>query len=398
MAVMRHSITFGGINSADFDLYVGGEGTFNAPKRVVEVFEVPGRNGDLVVDQGRFENIEVEYTIINQEADLATFSQKLSAFRNALCSQRGYQRLTDTFHTDEFRMALFIDEFEVKPIEYATASEFKIKFNCKPQRFLTSGEAEVDIPLTSTSPEVDLINPTLFESSPLIETVGYGVLDISSSAGDYSITINDEDVGELSLASPFSTSTRLTNTSFSYTKHYEPNGYTSHKFTLINDNTLQIDLTYGAQTFTKAVGAVNIDEFFTVRYTATDSSQATLTKDASYQVRVGVFNSSDGTNDYLVCSVPQLPAQSDMQWRGIAFSCGELTADSTQSVLGNPTYIDLEIGEVYKFLAGSMIPLNRYVSLGSDLAVLGPGTNKIKPQNGEWTWELIKVIPRWWRL
>lgn len=441
MAIMQHSITFGGVNSADFDLYVGGEGTFNAPKRVVEVFEVPGRNGDLVVDQGRFENIEVEYTIINQEADLATFSQKLSAFRNALCSQRGYQRLTDTFHTDEFRMALFIDEFEVKPIEYATASEFKIKFNCKPQRFLTSGEAEVDIPLTSTSPEVDLINPTLFESSPLIETVGYGVLDISSSAGDYSITVNDEDVGELSLVSPFSTSIRLTNTSSSYSKHYEPNGllidngdtitlesftltlilyarslyslapvgvsfpqghalqnYSNHKFTLINDNTLQIDLTYGAQTFTKAVGAVNIDEFFTVRYTTTDSSQATLTKDASYQVRVGVFNSSDGTNDYLVCSVPQLPTQSDMQWRGIAFSCGELTADSTQSVLGNPTYIDLEIGEVYKFLAGSMIPLNRYVSLGSDLAVLGPGTNKIKPQNGEWTWESIKIIPRWWRL
>ena len=441
MAVMRHSITFGGVNSADFGLYIGGEGTFNAPKRVVEMISVPGRDGDIAIDQGHFENIEVKYTVINKEDSLSDFSTKLSGFRNAICALRGYQRLEDTFHPNEFRMAIFIDEFEVKPIEYATASEFEITFNCKPQRFLTSGEAEVDIPLTSTSPEVDLINPTLFESSPLIETVGYGVLDISSSAGDYSIVVNDEEVGELSLASPFSTSNKLTNTSFSYTKHYEPNGllidngdtitlesfvltlilyarssyslapvgvsfpqghalqnYSGHRFTPINDNTLQIDLTYGAQTFTKAVGAVNIDEFFTVRYTTTDSSQATLTKDASYQVRVGVFNSSDGTNDYLVCSVPQLPTQSDMQWRGIAFSCGELTADSTQSVLGDPTYIDLEIGEVYKFLAGSMIPLNRYVSLGSDLAVLGPGTNKIKPQNGEWTWESIKVIPRWWRL
>ena len=435
------SLTVGGINSLDYGVYITGEAVYNAPEKRVEFISIPGRSGDLVIDNGVYENIEVKYPAGVFGDDQSDFASKIRAYRNALKSQSGYQRITDTYNPNEYRLGLFVDPFEVDVVQQSKAGEFDIVFNCQPYRFLTSGEAEVDIPLTSTSPEVDLINPTLFESSPLIETVGYGVLDISSSAGDYSITINDEDVGELSLASPFSTSTRLTNTSFSYSKHYEPNGllidngdtitlesfvltlvlyarslyslapvgvsfpqghalqnYTSHKFTLINDNTLQIDLTYGAQTFTKAVGAVNIDEFFTVRYTTTDSSQATLTKDASYQVRVGVFNSSDGTNDYLVCSVPQLPTQSDMQWRGIAFSCGELTADSTQSVLGNPTYIDLEIGEVYKFLAGSMIPLNRYVSLGSDLAVLGPGTNKIKPQNGEWTWESIKVIPRWRRL
>ena len=118
MAVMRHSITFGGVNSADYGIYIGGEGTFNAPERDVEMISIPGRDGAFALDKGRFENIEVKYTVINQEPDLATFSANLEDFRNAICSQRGYQRLEDTFHPDEYRMAVFADKFEVKPIEY----------------------------------------------------------------------------------------------------------------------------------------------------------------------------------------------------------------------------------------------------------------------------------------
>ena len=44
MAMMQ-SITFGGVNSADYGIYIGGEGVFNAPKREVEMIEIPGRNG-----------------------------------------------------------------------------------------------------------------------------------------------------------------------------------------------------------------------------------------------------------------------------------------------------------------------------------------------------------------
>ena len=52
MAVMQHSIIFGGVDSADFDLYIGGEGTFNAPERAVDIVSVPGRNGAIVIDKG----------------------------------------------------------------------------------------------------------------------------------------------------------------------------------------------------------------------------------------------------------------------------------------------------------------------------------------------------------
>lgn len=145
MAVMQNSIIFGGINSADFGIYIGGEGVFNAPKRAVEMVTVPGRNGDIAIDQGHYENIEVTYSAFNYEEDLATFAKNLSDFRNAIASQVGYQRLTDTFHPDEYRMAIYTAGLEIDPIKYNTASEFDLKFDCKPQRWLTSGEIPVTI-------------------------------------------------------------------------------------------------------------------------------------------------------------------------------------------------------------------------------------------------------------
>lgn len=434
MAIMQHSITFGGINSADFDLYVGGEGTFNAPKRVVEVFEVPGRNGDLVVDQGRFENIEVEYTIINQEADLATFSQKLSAFRNALCSQRGYQRLTDTFHTDEFRMALFIDEFEVKPIEYATASEFKIKFNCKPQRFLTSGETAVDV-LAPGSLRGELINPSLFGSSPLLAITGAGTLDIESDNSDkvYSIELVDQVAGRVellpagtfertpvstaqdvnwsrSLGTPFylvndgdsiEMSSFSVNIAFrvasnatadSITISRTSSGianYNGHTQERVDTRTIGVTFSYGAQSFTKSSSTTSFEESFSVVLTRTaDGQTGTIT--VTFKIAIAIVRGKT-----FRIGVTDVTVTGGILTRIISGEAAALIADSTQSVLGDPTYIDFDIGEAYRIVNNEILSLNRYVSLGSDLAVLEPGRNVFHRYSTA-EFESVLCTPRWW--
>ena len=434
MAIMQHSITFGGVNSADFDLYVGGEGTFNAPKRVVEVFEVPGRNGDLVVDQGRFENIEVEYTIINQEADLATFSQKLSAFRNALCSQRGYQRLTDTFHTDEFRMALFIDEFEVKPIEYATASEFKIKFNCKPQRFLTSGETAVDV-LAPGSLRGELTNPSLFGSSPLLAITGAGTLDIESDNSDkvYSIELVDQVAGRVELLpagtferTPVSTAqdvnwSRSLGTPFYLVNDGDSIGmssfsvniafrvasnatadsitisrtssgianYNGHTQERVDARTIGVTFSYGAQSFTKSSSTTSFEESFSVVLTRTvDGQTGTIT--VTFKIAIAIVRGKT-----FRIGVTDVTVTGGILTRIISGEAAALIADSTQSVLGDPTYIDFEIGEAYRIVNNEILSLNRYISLGSDLAVLEPGRNIFRRYDTA-EFESVICTPRWW--
>ena len=58
---MRNWLTFNGISSADYGVYISGSGTFNAPARDESSVVVPGRNGELTIDNGRYNNISVEY-------------------------------------------------------------------------------------------------------------------------------------------------------------------------------------------------------------------------------------------------------------------------------------------------------------------------------------------------
>ena len=142
MAVFK-SLTFDGINSLDYGIYITGEAVYNAPERVVEMVEIPGRNGALAIDQGYFENIEVSYPCGCFAETQAEFAEKVSAFRNAIGSRYSYKRLTDEYNTDEYRLGLYKSGLEVSAVRYGTAGQFTITFDCKPQRFLLDGDAEL---------------------------------------------------------------------------------------------------------------------------------------------------------------------------------------------------------------------------------------------------------------
>ena len=68
---------------------------------------------------------------------------------------------------------------------------------------------------------------------------------------------------------------------------------------------------------------------------------------------------------------------------------------STKSVLGDPTYIDCDLGECYQMIDGVPVSLNKYIALGSDLPQLQPGANTITYDG---TITEVKVTPRWWKL
>ena len=126
---MRNYFEFGGLDSRDFGVYISGQGTFKAPQREYNFLSVPGRNGDLIGTERKFQNAELTYPAFIY----SNFKQNISDFRNALNSLVGYQRLTDSYHTDEFRMAAYASEFEPDVVPMNNAGEFEITFNCKPR-------------------------------------------------------------------------------------------------------------------------------------------------------------------------------------------------------------------------------------------------------------------------
>lgn len=417
---MRHSITFGGVNSADYGIYIGGEGTFNAPERDVEMISIPGRDGAFALDKGRFENIEVKYTVINQEPDLATFSANLEGFRNALCSQRGYQRLEDTFHPDEYRMAVFADKFEVKPIEYNTAAEFDIVFDCKPQRYLTDGETAVSVDDGDT-----LTNPTLFEAHPLLEVEGHGtvvlngshinianavmgnvvVADTSPMTSDFapgggyvleseSFTLEaygnagDDFAASIDLAATLMTLGHVTSVSSASITTQPSAGQASCAKSVTGSVIVTVKgLTLNGQVGTDATASYSCVCSITYKtnLNETKTSVVTLALDVNYSASTGVISvtvSGSGTGGYFLAGLPDPKNVS-------------LTVNSTASILGHPTYIDCDIGEAYKIVDDVFISLNRYIDLGSKLPELSPGQNEIGVE-GDIT--SVEIVPRWWKV
>lgn len=137
--------TYDGIESLDYDLYITSGSVYDAPERVVDMIKVPGRNGNLAIDQGRFENIDVEYEVYTKNRLQTDFAQNIRDFRNELCSRHEYLRLTDDYNSDEFRLGIYKSGLELDA-DIDRAGAIKLTFDCKPQRFLTSGETERSIP------------------------------------------------------------------------------------------------------------------------------------------------------------------------------------------------------------------------------------------------------------
>ena len=426
-----NSITFGGVNSADFGIYVSGEGVFNAPKRDVEMIKIPGRNGAFALDNGRFENIEVTYPAFNFEPDdYDTFMQNLSDFRNAICAQRGYQRLTDTFHPDEYRMATYIGGLEIKPVKYNTASEFNIVFDCKPQRWLTSGETAVMVTSGDT-----LTNPTLFESGPLLEATGSGAIQFNGYEIDFAgipygevqlcradfrydipvsdpyrfafsydidnllnsgdviypdyrhesdpyadfgiqamVVANDETSGDYNIESAEIISS--SNTLDAYATVF--NGFSGQRVNIFISPNLGAGFVYGT---TKTITSSAVCKY---RYRGTDYTetvQVTITYDGARLITVSM--SMSGTVPSGFAPYP---------WRARS---PYMYGDSTVPIQGVPIYIDCDLGEAYYIKDGEYVSLNQQIDLGSELPKLGVGENEITFDN---TITELKVTPRWWKV
>ncbi len=157
-------LVFGTTNTKEYSVGIYGNKLADPPEREYEYVSVPGKNGDLIIDKGRYKNKTIPYKayIIDK------YAANVMGLRNALLTQKGYQRLEDTINPDEFRMAQVIP-FEVDEVGVLRAGEFTIEFNCKPQRFLKSGE----LPITYSAAG-NIFNITNESAKPLIRVYGSG--------------------------------------------------------------------------------------------------------------------------------------------------------------------------------------------------------------------------------
>ena len=166
--------TFDGKSSVDFGVYIGGQQTYGAPARSVTKTQVPGRNGDVIRDNGRWMNVTIAYNVVVMDQ----FEERTRQLNAWLANTRGYKRLVDTYHPEYFRMAAFNNSIEYDTKSFNASGRTQIQFDCKPQKFLFSGED----PYVYTGSEGMIFNPTEFDSKPLIKML--------CDTGGGSVTVN----------------------------------------------------------------------------------------------------------------------------------------------------------------------------------------------------------------
>lgn len=415
---MFKSLTFDGADSRDYGVYITGAGVYNAPQREVEMISIPNRNGSFALDKGRFENIEVTYPAGIYADSETDFADAISEFRNLLCSKNGYCRLTDEYNPNEYRMAIYKSGLDVEPAQLR-AGEFDIVFECMPQRYLTSGETEITVSDGQT-----LTNPTRFDAKPLIKAVGDG----SISFNGYMIKLVNETVGYMELAdstymqpSQYEANPildldlnkvadndtitingivakvvyRFDEKGWSNISYTEDGSSSSVPHTLthrrIDSKTVEFTLTIPTMEITKAASK---NEQFRYNVTITNSSgswNAALRVDVDYIKQLSEISATFGR----LVPTPITTISEQPKITGYSVYIEKIDVTSTQTSLGDPTYIDCEQGEAYKYVDGVYTGINNYVSIGAELPTLAPGDNTITKSG---TITSLKIVPRWWRV
>lgn len=401
-------LEFDGENSFDYGVYISGEGTFNAPKRRARKISIPGRDGDLVLDEGSFENIQVSYPAFIVAKNKAEFKEKLEAFRSALLSKTGYVRLSDTYHKDEYRMAAYLEGLEVSPKLHNKAGNFTLVFDCKPQRFLKIG----DLPVSVASGDV-LTNPTLFDAKPLIKFNSNGV-DGTINLGNEQIKVLNSYIGNIPLdlsasnnevtinnASSFNSGDIIKFNGASIDVEYASNGQswlpevtardglngTGH---LPRDGGWGIVLKSTEMTFTAGIPSTvtqSLDVKVVRQYVAPATEEThTFTLSIAY----------DGTNKFAIAwTIPAYTVFPTYRTADRSNYVGSVNS-TKNSLEGVDIYIDLDIGEAYSVdSSDNVVSLNNFANLGGELPTLPPGNTTITYDN---TISNFKITPRWWRV
>ena len=173
-------ITFNGITSTSLGIKVWTAPEYSTPEKDVTSVHVPGRNGDILIDNGVYKNATRTYqvSLYDTSHDYTYLSHVIA---NWVHSANGYARLEDSYDSTVYRMAVYAESMTFSNV-LNKATVAKLTFSCKPQRFLKTGESEVTVSSSIT-------NNTRFTSRPKITVTKSGSGIGSFTFGGTTVTI-----------------------------------------------------------------------------------------------------------------------------------------------------------------------------------------------------------------
>lgn len=155
------------IPSTEYDFYLADMDRFEVPERDVDVISIPGRSGELTIDNECYKNIERKLIFYTRNIE------RLQEFEAFLSSLKGYVRIETTIESEHFYLAR-ISGYEIGGIGNRTGA-ITVILNCKPQRYLISGENKIVL-----NKSRGLYNDTFYDARPLLRVYGVGSIKIGN--------------------------------------------------------------------------------------------------------------------------------------------------------------------------------------------------------------------------
>ena len=189
-------IYFNGISSKDIGIEVETYPRYEIPEKNVTTYEIPGRNGNIVVDNGTFKNAITSYDVsfLTEDGEYNSQIHKIAAW---LYSPSGYAILEDSYDIEHYRMARISSSTDFENL-FNKAGKATLEFDCKPQRFLKNGDKSRIIKAKINAViSTKLHNPTLFNSNPIIKIYNQSKTDTTKRISYFKIgdtTINFSDL------------------------------------------------------------------------------------------------------------------------------------------------------------------------------------------------------------
>lgn len=179
---MEHnSFTFKGVNSLSYYVYVVSKNVYDAAERDITFQSIPGRSGDIPIDNNRFKNIQIKYDCVAIPRDKIPIDEKTRIIKGWLQSEPGYFVLKDTFNQNFFRKACAVGAILFEET-YMGIAKGTLNFNCKPYLYSLEGQK----PVTLIAPGT-LYNEFAFGSVPYLKIYGSGAGILTINGTPYNL-------------------------------------------------------------------------------------------------------------------------------------------------------------------------------------------------------------------
>lgn len=181
--MLNETFYLDGIDAQSAGIYLQKPIVFSKAVPNIESKTIPGRNGDLILETGSYKNRSGSASCFCLQEDVEGAVSSAGRF---LLIKKGYRRLETSDDPNHYWMAR-VENSPQMEMRIRVLAPFAISFDCKPQRFLKSGENAVVFTasgsLSNQYAQTALPLITLYGQGTGTLTIGDCVVDVKNMDG-----------------------------------------------------------------------------------------------------------------------------------------------------------------------------------------------------------------------